>query len=92
MPITYVNIQWPNNQKDQIYSPSSVIKDYFEIGESMDISNFLSNSNNALTEASERVRKKFGYACTAAQAEAIRIKEKSEEFETSKKVKIISIT
>lgn len=91
MPITYVHIEWPDRQKDQIYSPSSVIENYFNIGETITINDLLTKSNEALAEASERVRKKFGYACTSAQAESHRIKEKSDEYEASKKVKIISI-
>ncbi len=91
MPITYVHIEWPDKQKDQIYSPSSVIENYFKIGDSITVNDFLKKNNEALAEASERVRKKFGYACTSAQAESHRIKEKSDEYESSKKVKIISI-
>lgn len=91
MPVTYVNIEWPDKQKDRIYSPSSVIEEYFNIGDSLEINHFLTTCNKSLTDASERVRKKFGYACTSAQAESFRISEKCKTYGTSKKVKIISI-
>lgn len=91
MPVTYVNIEWPDSQTDQIYSPSSVIEEYFKVGESISINDFLTKSNEGLAEASERVRKKFGYACTSAQAESDRIKERCDVYDASKKVKIISI-
>lgn len=91
MPVTYVHIEWPDSRTDQIYSPSSVIEEYFKAGESVIITDFLTKCNDGLTEASERVRKKFGYACTSAQAESYRIKERCQEFEASKKVKIIAI-
>lgn len=91
MPVTYINIVWPDNQKDRIYSPSSVIEEYFHSGELLSIEKFLIKSKEGLKEASERVRQKFGYACTSAQAESDRISEKCQEFDNSKSVKIISI-
>jgi len=91
MPITYVHIEWPDNQTDQVYSPSSVIEDYFKVGETLRIDTFLERCNSSLNEASERVRKKFGYACTSAEAESYRIKLKCEDYDVSKNVKIMSI-
>lgn len=91
MPVTYVHIKWPNKQTDKIYSPSSVIEEYFNVGETLGVNEFLLKCNEGLAEASERVRKKFGYACTSAQAESLRITTMGKTFEASKKVEILSI-
>jgi len=91
MPVTYVNIEWPNQEVDQVYSPSSVIKEYFTEGDSLSVEEFLTECNKALEEASERVRKKYGYACTTAQEESKRINEKCKDFHFLKNVKITSI-
>ena len=91
MPVTYVNIEWPNQEFDKVYSPSSVIKEYFTEGDSLSVEEFLTKCNNALYEASERVKKKYGYACTTAQEELKRINEKCKDFHFLKNVKIISI-
>lgn len=91
MPVTYITIEWPNNEKDEIYSPSSVIIDFFSIGENININDFLVRCNEGLSEASERVRQKFGFACTSALSESNRISEKCKEFDKNKYVKIIAI-
>ncbi len=91
MPITYINIEWPDKEVDKVYSPSSVIEDYFEAGNTLKIDIFLNQCNQGLNEASERVRKKFGYACTSAMAEASRISKKCKEYDAQNTVKIISI-
>ncbi|WP_010179480.1 MSMEG_0570 family nitrogen starvation response protein [Aquimarina agarilytica] len=91
MPVTYVNIEWPDNKTDQVYSPSSIVEDYFSSGQEITVEEFLSTCNTALNEASERVRQKYGYACTSAQAESHRINELCQTYEHSKKVKIVSI-
>ncbi|CAM4293800.1 MSMEG_0570 family nitrogen starvation response protein [Zobellia roscoffensis] len=89
MPITYVNIEWPDNQKDQVYSPSSVINEYLKPGESLSLEEFLTRCTTGLNEASERVRLKFGYSCTSAQAESSRISEKCQNYDAKKIVKIV---
>ena len=91
MPVTYVNIEWPGSESDQVYSPSGIIKEYFKPGETITVDTFSTTCNEALNEASERVRQKFGFACTAAQAELHRINEKCKNYDTFEHVKIILI-
>lgn len=91
MPETYVQIQWPNAEEDQLYSPSSVIKEFFIPGKAIIVEEFSKKSEKALHEASERVRQKMGFACTAAQAESYRISEKCKSYDLNEIVKIISI-
>lgn len=88
MPITYLDIEWPDHEKDQVYSPSSIIEDYFKPEENLAIEEFSKRCNKALYEASERVRLKFGYGCTSAQAESLRITAKCKEYDAEYKVKI----
>lgn len=91
MPVTHVNIVWPDHQEDKVYSPSSVVKEHFKSGEVLTIKEFLSKTEASLLEASERVRLKFGYGCTSAQAELNRIQEKCTSFNAENNIKIISI-
>ena len=91
MPVTYLNIEWPNEETDQVYSPSSVIQDYFTPGNLLPVDKFLQITNEALTEASERVRRKYGYACTSAQEEIRRVSLKCKDYDAINSVKIISI-
>ena len=91
MPVTYVHIEWPDQETDQVYSPSSVIEDYFIPGASLSVEEFSTTCSKGLTEASERVRQKFGYACTSAQAELHRISEKCKTFDKTLSVNIVAI-
>ncbi|KAA1243129.1 MSMEG_0570 family nitrogen starvation response protein [Aquimarina sp. RZ0] len=91
MPVTYVHIELPDRRTDQIYSPSSIIETYFNPGDDLPIDTFLSICSEGLEEASERVRQKFGYACTSAIAEYQRIHVLCQNYDSSKKIKIISI-
>ena len=91
MPVTYVHIEWPDHKTDHLYSPSSVIQEYFKPGEDLSIEIFLATCTKGLNKASERVQQKFGYACTSAMAELERINILCQDYDISKKVKIVSI-
>jgi uncharacterized repeat protein (TIGR04042 family) len=73
MPEMRFVIRWPDGVEESCYSPSHVIKDYFAPGETYPVSDFLSRSRAALAIASERVRAKFGFACSSAAAQLARI-------------------
>ncbi|MEM8953684.1 MAG: MSMEG_0570 family nitrogen starvation response protein [Verrucomicrobiota bacterium] len=66
MPETPFTVSLPDGTFYACYSPSSVVKQYFEEGQVLPAGEFLKEARSALNEASERVRAKFGYACTAA--------------------------
>ena len=92
MPVTYVHIEWPNHKTDHVYAPSSVIQEYFKSGEYLSVEIFLAACSEGLHKASERVEQKFGYSCTSAIAELERINTICQNYDTSKKVKIVSVT
>jgi uncharacterized repeat protein (TIGR04042 family) len=48
------------------YSPSLVVRDFLEVGRSYAVAEFMDKSRTLLNIASERVRAKYGYACSAA--------------------------
>ncbi|NEP18357.1 MAG: MSMEG_0570 family nitrogen starvation response protein [Leptolyngbya sp. SIO4C1] len=66
MPETYFQIQWPDGRQQTCYSPSSVIKDYFELGQTYTVSDFLSRARDSLQQASNRVQAKYGFPCSRA--------------------------
>lgn len=73
MPEMRFHISWPDGQPESCYSPSLVIKDYFEPGESYELADFLGRSRVALTIASERVRARYGHPCSLALGQLSRI-------------------
>ncbi len=68
MPETTFTAELPDGTCQPCYSPSSVVKQYFNPGQVVSAGEFIELSRTALTEASERVRQKFGFSCTAASA------------------------
>ncbi len=69
MPEMHLDIRWPDGTESCCYSPSSVIERYFTPGQRYSLEEFLRRAREALTIASERVRDKYGYYCTAASAQ-----------------------
>lgn len=61
-------VQWPNGCRQQCYSPSLVVRDHLKVGERYEIPEFVLRTRLALTEASDRVQAKYGFACTSAAA------------------------
>ncbi len=73
MPEMTVTVRWPGGTVTQHYSPSLVMHDHLTAGTTYSVSDFTERSTTALAEASERVRARFGYACTSSAASAAQI-------------------
>jgi uncharacterized repeat protein (TIGR04042 family) len=73
MPEMRFRVSWPDGTSEICYSPSLVIKDYFAIGQTYPLAEFLARSRTALKIASERVRAKYGHPCGRALAQLARI-------------------
>jgi len=74
MPEVHVNIEWPGQVTDKIYSPSTIIDQYLKPGDEFTLVEFESRITLALEQASMRVYERFGYECTSAMAELERVK------------------
>ena len=74
MPEMTFTVRWPNGTEQQCYSPSLVMHDHLEVGGRYPVPEFVSRTTRALTEASDRVRAKFGFACTSAAAQMSEIR------------------
>ena len=91
MPETYFTIQLPDGGRKECYSPSSVVKKFFREGEEMPVSDFVSRSREALADASERVRRKFGFSCSAAAAQMADIEQSMRAYAPEATVRVLSI-
>jgi len=80
MPEMRFAIRWPDGTKESCYSPSLVIKDFFSPGESYPLDDFVARSRAALNIASERVRAKYGFACSSAVDQLARIEAAAKTF------------
>jgi uncharacterized repeat protein (TIGR04042 family) len=66
MPAVHFYLRWPDGQEEQCYSPSTVLQQYFQPGDTMTLAEFVRRADQALGQASERVASKYGYYCSSA--------------------------
>jgi uncharacterized repeat protein (TIGR04042 family) len=91
MPEVFFTIQLPDGARQDCYSPSSVVRSYFAKGEEMPVSEFRTRSRKALSDASERVRAKYGFSCTSAAAQLADIERWTLEYPNHATIRIIQI-
>jgi len=65
MPETTFTAELPDGSFQPCYSPSTVVKKYFKMGQQLPADEFIRLSRIALTEASELVRERIGFSSTA---------------------------
>lgn len=80
MPETRFQIQWPNGEEEVCYSPSSIVKQYFEPGQTYEIADFVGRSQQALRLASDRVQAKYGRPCGLALGQLQSIESMAQQF------------
>ncbi|MEW5810349.1 MAG: MSMEG_0570 family nitrogen starvation response protein [Actinomycetota bacterium] len=80
MPEMTFELQWPDGTRQRCYSPSLVMHDYLQTGTSYTVAEFVRRSGTALAIASERVRAKYGFACTSAAATTDEIRSSAARF------------
>ena len=73
MPEMHFHVRWPDGRRETCYSPSLVVKDFLTLGETYAIDDFVEKTRTALNIASERVREKYGFACSSALDQLARI-------------------
>jgi uncharacterized repeat protein (TIGR04042 family) len=66
MPEMHFTIEWPNGKRERCYSPSYIMEEYLVVGEAYPVPEFLKRAASALEIASERVRERYGFACSSA--------------------------
>lgn len=68
MPEMTFTVRWPDGQVTHCYSPSLVVHDHLRAGECYTVTEFRDRAAAALTEASERVRARYGFYCSGSAA------------------------
>lgn len=91
MPEIYFTIQLPDGLTKECYSPSTVVLKHFSQGEEISVAEFLSRSRVALAAAGERVRQKYGFACSSAAAQLDSIEEWTRSYESNATIRILHI-
>lgn len=73
MPEMRFRVRWPDRSESLCYSPSQIVKEFFEAGQDYPLHEFVERSREALSIASERVRQKYGYSCSSAMDQLAKI-------------------
>jgi uncharacterized repeat protein (TIGR04042 family) len=89
MPEIRFKVEWPDGSQDTWYSPSLVVKDYFSPDSDYDLDDFVQRSRQALQIASDRVEAKYGRPCGLALGQLQAIEQKSVQFGSTGKVRLI---
>jgi uncharacterized repeat protein (TIGR04042 family) len=85
------DVQWPDGRVQRCYSPSLVMHDYLNTGSDYTVADFLDRSSKALQEASERVRAKFGFACSSAAWTEEEITSAATRFPSDATIRIVGM-
>jgi uncharacterized repeat protein (TIGR04042 family) len=85
------DVQWPDGRVQRCYSPSLVMHDYLSAGTDYTVADFLDRSGKALQDASERVRAKFGFACSSAAWTEEEISSTATEFPSNATIRIVGM-
>lgn len=80
MPEMQFAVRWPDGAETSHYSPSLVMHDYLVSGLQYPLEEFVARTTEALDVASDRVRQKYGFACTSAMASQEKIVAKAAAY------------
>lgn len=80
MPEIRFLVEWPDGSQSTCYSPSLVVREYFEEDNEYALSDFVERSRTSLQLASDRVYAKYGMHCSRAKAQLQQIEETANQF------------
>lgn len=80
MPEMTFTVRWPDGATQECYSPSLVMHDYLSDAVTYPVADFMSRAVSALTQASERVKAKYGMSCTSAAAQIDALEQSSSRY------------
>jgi uncharacterized repeat protein (TIGR04042 family) len=80
MPERYMLVRWPEGPSQRIYSPSTVVEEYFAAGQTYPVAEFVERSREALMIAGERVKQDYDFPCGNASRSIALIEAHAELF------------
>ena len=89
MPEMTFAVRWPDGRVEECYSPSLVVHDHLAAGSTYTVADFTRRATLALATASDRVREKFGFACTSAAATTDQIARSAAAYDPDATVAVV---
>ncbi|UMG93012.1 MSMEG_0570 family nitrogen starvation response protein [Nocardioides sp. TF02-7] len=90
MPEMTFTVRWPDGEVDDCYSPSLVVHDHLTVGRYA-VAEFRRRATAALDEAGERVRARYGFACTSAAATREHVERRAASFPPNAVVTVLRL-
>ncbi len=91
MPEMTFTVQWPDGAVQDCYSPSLVMHDHLRAGATYTVADFLERSGAALDTASERVRARYGFACSSAAATGAHLRAAASRYAPHQQVQVLQM-
>jgi uncharacterized repeat protein (TIGR04042 family) len=88
MPEVWLDLEWPDGQQSRLYSPSTVVLQHLPPGSELSVAELREAGLRALAEASERVRARYGFACTRTDEEAAALRRLSAQYDDQERVRV----
>jgi len=89
MPEMHFLVRWPDGGEMRCYSPSLVVREHLAVGQVYPVADFLARSRTMLEIGSERVRAKFGFACSSAMDQLASIEERAAGYGAAEPVTVL---
>jgi uncharacterized repeat protein (TIGR04042 family) len=90
MPEMHFEVEWPDGRVERCYSPSLVVREHLDVGRIYPVSDFVGRVGTALEIASERVRQKYGFACSMAMDQLAQIESTASNFSAGDPIRIVA--
>lgn len=88
MPEVLLTLQWPDGRTSELYSPSTVILEHLPPGTTLSVGELEQRGVEALRQASERVRARYGFACTRADEEREKLRRHAADYAADQPVTV----
>lgn len=88
MPEVLLTLQWPDGRTSELYSPSTVILEHLPPGTTLSVGELEQRAVEALRQASERVRARYGFACTRADEEREKLRRHAADYAADQPVTV----
>lgn len=88
MPEVVLELRWPDGEASSFYSPSTVVYEFLKPGDRLSIAELEQKGLAALSEASERVRARYGFACTRTHEEALKLRKRVAQYNSTETVEV----
>lgn len=89
VPEVTLTLEWPDGRTSALYSPSTVIFRYLRPGASLPVGELEHRVAEALRHASERVRARYGFACTRTEEEERKLRQIATAYAADQIVQVV---